>query len=116
MSDFRERTHRKVYEGFETTSLLDAIDHLDNLRRGLSDDGIRPPQLRDDLLKLHQLAMDYINEGDLDKQEELFDLAFDIGDRIFDWVQSLEAIEITLQNLTAFAPDPDDEYDDDEDN
>lgn len=113
MSDLKKRTHQKVYEGFQTTSLLEAIDHLDNLRRGLSDDGIRPPQLRDDLLKLHQLAMDYVNEGYLDKQEELFDLAFEIGDKIFDLVQSLEAIEITLQNLTAFAPDPDDEFEDD---
>ena len=58
--------------------------------------------------------MDYVNEGYLDKQEELFDLAFDIGDRIFDLVQSLEAIEITLQNLTAFAPDSDDEYEEEE--
>lgn len=44
-------------ESFDTTALLRAVDAVDELRR-LSDnaDG-GPPQLRTDLLKLHQLAM-----------------------------------------------------------
>jgi len=59
-------------ENFETHSLLravDAVDELpvdavDELRADLNDGGYAtPPQLRPDLLKLHQLAMAVINEG-----------------------------------------------------
>ena len=44
-------------ENFDTTALLSAVDAVDELRSDLNnnEDGA-PPQLRDDLLKLHQLA------------------------------------------------------------
>jgi len=51
-------------ENFETHSLLRAVDAVDELRADLNDGGYAtPPQLRPDLLKLHQLAMAVINEG-----------------------------------------------------
>ncbi len=39
---------------YDTTELHDAVDHLDTIR-GILDDGdnLEPPQLRDDLMKLH---------------------------------------------------------------
>lgn len=51
-------------ENFDTTTLLRAVDAVDELRDDLNDgeDG-SPPQLRTDLLKLHQLAMAVFNEG-----------------------------------------------------
>ena len=43
---------------FETHSLLRAVDAVDELRNDLNDgEYATPPQLRTDLLKLHQLAM-----------------------------------------------------------
>jgi hypothetical protein len=51
-------------ENFETHSLLRAVDAVDELRDDLNDgEYATPPQLRTDLLKLHQLAMAVINEG-----------------------------------------------------
>lgn len=50
-------------ENFETHSLLCAVDAVDELRDDLNDgEHATPPQLRTDLLKLHQLAMAVINE------------------------------------------------------
>ena len=50
-------------ENFETHSLLRAVDAMDELRDDLNDgEDAAPPQLRTDLLKLHQLAMAVINE------------------------------------------------------
>lgn len=50
-------------ENFETHSLLRAVDAVDELRDDLNDgEHATPPQLRTDLLKLHQLAMAVINE------------------------------------------------------
>ncbi|VVQ17469.1 hypothetical protein PS938_04424 [Pseudomonas fluorescens] len=51
-------------ENFETAALLRAVDAVDDLRNDLNDsEDSRPPQLRTDLLKLHQLAMAVFNEG-----------------------------------------------------
>jgi hypothetical protein len=42
---------------FETTELLSAVDAVDCLRDDLNDgEGCRPPELRTNLLKLHELA------------------------------------------------------------
>ena len=51
-------------ENFETAALLRAVDAINELRGDLNDneDG-GPPQLRTDLLKLHQLAMAVFNQG-----------------------------------------------------
>ena len=79
MNRLSEKAHQKLYENFETTTLLDAVDHLDRLRSELADDeDFRPPTIRQDLLRLHQLAMDVVNSGYLNKGEALFDLAFDL--------------------------------------
>ena len=60
-------------------------------------------------------SVDFINYGDARKGEELFELALDLEDRVFDSLQNLEAIYQTLQTLTALAPDPDAEFEDEED-
>ena len=70
-------------ENFDTTALLRAVDAVDVLRGDLNDsaDGA-PPQLRTDLLKLHQLAMAAFNEGLRSRVAELFDLAVDLQDQV----------------------------------
>ena len=114
MNRLSESAHQKLYENFETTTLLDAVDHLDRLRAELGDDeDFRPPTLRQDLLRLHQLAMDVVNSGYLNKGEELFDLAFELEDQVFGLMENLEAIQDTLSALTDLAPDEDEDENDD---
>ncbi|MCC4113861.1 hypothetical protein LLG90_00695 [Aromatoleum toluclasticum] len=63
-------------ENFETHSLLRAVDAVDELRDDLNDgEYATPPQLRTDLLKLHQLAMAVINEGSRSQVADRFELA-----------------------------------------
>ena len=101
MTRLSEKAHQKLYENFETTTLLDAVDHLDSLRAELGDDeDFRPPTLRQDLLRLHQLAIEMVNSGYLNKGEELFDLAFELEDQVFGLMENLEAIQDTLSALT----------------
>ena len=115
MTRLSPKAHQKLYENFETTTLLDAVDHLDRLRSELSDDeDFRPPTIRQDLLRLHQLAMEVVNSGYLSKGEELFDLAFDLEDQVFGLMENLEAIQDTLSALTQLAPDEEEDDDDDD--
>ena len=81
-------------ENFDTTALLHAVDVL---RGDLNDsaDGA-PPQLRTDLLKLHQLAMAAFNEGSRSRVAELFDLAVDLQDQVDHLMTSLEQVQETL--------------------
>lgn len=100
-----------LQDGFETYDLLDTVGLVDALRRELGDDADgRPPELRMDLLKLHQLAMDVVNEGRDRKATEMFDLADDLSFQVFELKQKLERIEDTLDRLLEFRP----EFDDDE--
>ncbi|HHT1384100.1 TPA: hypothetical protein ACTYCW_004774 [Escherichia coli] len=51
-------------DNFETASLLRAVDAIDDLRGDFSDgEYSAPPQIRTDLLRLHEIAMAVINEG-----------------------------------------------------
>ncbi|HEX9872617.1 MAG TPA: transposase [Candidatus Tectomicrobia bacterium] len=70
-------------ENFDPTALLRAVDAVDELRGDLNDgeDG-SPPQLRTDLLKLHQLAMAVINRGARGQAPDLFDLAVELEDQV----------------------------------
>ncbi|NEZ68337.1 transposase [Leptolyngbyaceae cyanobacterium CCMR0082] len=116
MPQYTQEYRQKIYEGFETTRLLSAVDHVDQLRQLLGDDeDFRPPQIRQDLLRLHQLAMEFVNNGAMSKGPELFDLAFDLDDQIFTIREALDEVEKTIQTLTDLAPDPDEDYENGED-
>ena len=93
-------------ENFETHSLLRAVDVVDELRGELNDgeDGA-PPQLRDDLLKLHQLAMAVINQGSRSQVADLFDPAVDLEDQVQSMMTALEQVQETLSQLTALYPE-----------
>ena len=67
-------------ENFDTTALLRAVDAVDEMRSDLNDgeDG-SPPQLRNDLLMLHQLAIHTRSRS----VTRLLVLSLIIGDRIF---------------------------------
>lgn len=55
MNGFEDREERQA--GFDTRTLLAAVNDLDLMREHLEGEGTRPPEMRDDLLRLHQLAM-----------------------------------------------------------
>lgn len=108
--------HQKFYEQFETTDLLGAVDNLDILRQELADDEDgRPPEIRQELLKLHQAAMAVSHRGDLTQAQAMFDLAFGIEDQLFTMWESLKAIEKTIQGITDLANEFDDGFDEEED-
>ena len=77
-------------ENFDTTALLSAVDAVDELRSDLNDnENGAAPQLRDDLLKLHQLAMAVINQGSRSQVTDLFDLAVDLEDQVLGMMTAL---------------------------
>ena len=93
-------------DGFDTYSLLHAIDELDKMRGHLNDrEHHNPPEIRNDLLKLHALAMAVVNEGEADRAQEMFDLAFEIEDQLSDISEALERIQETIAKLTDLQPE-----------
>ena len=106
MAKMTDDEWQKLYENFETTWLLSAVDHLDAVRRHLADgDHWEPPEIRTDLLKLHQLAMDVVNNGWTSKAREFFDMAGDLEMQISEIIESLEFIQNVLFKLTALYPE-----------
>lgn len=95
-----------VPESFDTSALLRAVDAVDVLREDLNDseDG-GPPQLRSDLLKLHQLAMAVFNEGSRSQVADLFEFAVDLEDQVHGLMTSLEQVQETLSRLTVLYPE-----------
>lgn len=95
-----------LYENFETTDLLAAVDLLDTVR-GVLGDGPHwePPELRINLLQLHQKAMDVVNRGYREGAQEMFDLAIELDLEVFSLIESLEAIQKILSTLTDLYPE-----------
>ena len=91
---------------FDTTSLLSAVDAVDDLRAGLGGDvGCARAQLRDDLLKLHQLAMAVFNQGARGRVAEMFELAVELDLQVSGMTTALEELRETLGRLTVLYPE-----------
>jgi hypothetical protein len=92
-------------ENFETVSLLRAVDAVDTLRVHLGDrEKYQPPEIRDKLLKLHQLAMKVVNDGQKGRAPALFELAAEVEDELFDMMEALTTIQDAVTTLTALVP------------
>jgi hypothetical protein len=91
MSTITDEEWQDLHEGLDTASLLAAVDTVDVLRIGWSngEDG-RPPEIRDDLLRLHRLAMAVSTNATPDLLAEFFELASDLEDQVG---QAREAVE-----------------------
>jgi len=95
-----------LYENFETTRLLTAVDSVDSLRDDLNDqEHGAPPAIRDDLLKLHVLAMAVVNNGSRRRAPELFELASDLDFQLTEMMEALEQVRDTLSDLVALYPE-----------
>lgn len=106
MPQMTDEEWQHLYENFETTDLLAAVDLLDEVRGVLGDGpNWEPPELRINLLNLHQLAMDVVNQGDKDRAQKMFDLANELDMEVFGLLESLESIQKVLSALTALYPE-----------
>mgnify|MGYP000049971887 CR=1 FL=1 len=91
---------------FDTGSLLRTVDDLDMMRDHLKGDNFNAPEMRHDLLRLHGLAMRFVNEGHSDPvlTEEMFDLAADLECRIQDLSDALVRMLAPIRTLQALEP------------
>ena len=91
---------------FDTSALLQTVDDLDLMREHLDGDGHKPPEIRDDLLRLHGFAMRVVNEGwtDAATTEGMFDLAADLENRIDELSDAIDRMRETIGGLAALAP------------
>ena len=97
---------QKLYENFETTRLLSAVDSVDALSGHLNDgENCEPPEIRDDLLKLHGMAMAVVNNGDKVQAQAFFDLAVDLQSQVWDMKEMLVKIEAVLNDLVNLYPE-----------
>ena len=114
-----EKTNQELYEKFDVHRILDAVDLLDEVRPVISDqfneDGFpRPPEIREQLLRLHEKANDIIGgEFRHDTDKGMFDLAWEVEDEIYDVIEKLEKIQEAIGALTDLTPE--DEYEEGED-
>ena len=97
---------QNIHDNFESRQLLTAVDHIDIARHHLGDgDNWEPPQIRTDLLKLHEMAMDVINYSDTENIQEMFHMAIDLEMQVDSIIESLEVIQETLGKLTDLYPE-----------
>ena len=96
---------RAKFNEFETEDLLYIIDNLDAMRGELADDGIRPPEIRDNLLKLHQHAFDTIRLGG-QFPENIHELVDDITTSIDNIIENAEKMQELLYDFEERLPEP----------
>ena len=106
---------QNLHENFETTWLLNAVDHVDELRGYLNDGEYgRPPEIRDHLLKLHVMAMDVVNNGWDSDLKKMAQLALDIEDEIGDILRHTNSLYQILSTLTELLPPSAFDFDEEE--
>jgi hypothetical protein len=89
----------------DTMELLDCVDTLDSMRGILNDrDIVAPPQIRDDLMKIHSLLFDGIKQSGGAIGDELPDLLFDVIDELETLVSDAESILDVLRKVQKALP------------
>lgn len=106
MAEITDGDLEALQDGFDTLSLIHSIDELDKMRGHLNDrEHHNPPEIRNDILKLHDLAMDVVNYGMKGRAPALFDLASEIEDLLYDLSDALGKIQNTIAQLTNLYPE-----------
>jgi hypothetical protein len=101
---------RYLIDEYDTHRILEAVDSLDLVRYEICDDEDgRPTELRQKLLKLHQLGFEVFREGQNSQKEAMFDLADELSLKVPGLIVALEQIQDALMDLLEFQDDPDDE-------
>lgn len=107
-----EKTLERLQNRFDTRRLLDAVDTIDLIRHRI--DG-----LRQDLLDLHSMASDVINEEDgssrVEREEPIWELAEMISADVCEFTDRLEQVYQTAEEIEKLAPQDDWDEDEEED-
>ena len=90
-----EDEQQELSDNFDTSWLLESMDELNRARSTLAN-----PEIRQDLDKLHTMAMAVVNNGDVDQADEMFELADNIDYEISEIIDALENIQETMNKLT----------------
>lgn len=96
---------KRLRESFDTTKILDAVDRVDSIR-------CRIEGLRDELLKLHTMAHDLINDagaGGPVSECPIWELAEEISIAIGEWPSDLESVSEVVNEMCTLSPDPDED-------
>ena len=103
---FSDEEYSEVVDSIETRDILDIVDKVDEVR-GVFGDGPNwePPEVRTRLLLLHQLGMEFINQGAKGKAQEFFDLAEELSMELFQAHELIEAAWQTLEKITEQCPE-----------
>ena len=102
-----EEDWERLYNNYDTTSILRAVDDIDELRGSLLGDGsnLEPPKIRNDLLKLHQLAMNVVNLGQEADLKQMATLALDLQDETDDLLETLQNVNQVINKLIGLLPE-----------
>jgi hypothetical protein len=95
---------------YDTSRLLDAVDVIDQLRARICD----PEGLRNDLLELHHMAMEVINEdappvSSSTIQGTIWEHAADLEFEVSEVADRLREIAALLEELAMLAPEDDED-------
>ena len=103
---------REKLEPFETMSLLYAIDDLDEIRGELASDSImEPPEIRNQLMSLHQAAFHVINEGgQFPEDQDMFELTEEISHSLMTIIENAEKIMSLVDDFQNLLPEPEIDY------
>jgi len=105
-----EKTLERLQNRFDTRRLLDAVDAIDLIRE-------RADGLRQDLLDLHSMAAEVINEDGsrrVAREEPIWELAEMISSDVYEFIDRLEQVYQTAEELEKLAPLDDWDEDDEE--
>jgi hypothetical protein len=94
----------QLREGFDTTRILQAVEALDQVRENLCETG----QLRTDLLHLHGMAHDLINDAGSPSSYPaiaIWDLAENVEEELEEFATALREGAKAVVRLTQLAPD-----------
>jgi DNA-binding transcriptional regulator PaaX len=90
----------ELYDGFDSFNLLTAVDHLDQIRYRLAEGvNFEPPQVRQDLMKLHQMVMNASNASSQHSYDDILLEADAIEDTIWQVQQHTDKLLDILSKL-----------------
>lgn len=95
-----------LHQSFDTAKLLEAVEFIDQVRRRICD----PEGVRDDLLKLHKMAMELINQEPAEVAEsgveaDICAAATNLEFELSDYAERLHDLANLIEELATLTPD-----------
>ncbi len=96
----------ELQQSFDTAKLLAAVEAIGQMRQRLCN----PESLRDDLLKLHGMAMELINQepaevAEAEIESDICAAATNLEAEISDYTETLHELVNLLEDLATLTPD-----------